>query len=104
MPELKCNPCAFCGHTPYPPSSFEDTTGKTLWTVNCYEHLYSHAVSAMGRTEKQCVENWNRLNPITSPDGQRGRTPFLQQYGRIHRPRRRWTLRDLWDLWTKGRP
>ncbi len=92
MPELKPNPCILCGKKP---QTWSGSKG-CLPDVTCYHDPSKHSICVKGTTLAGAIVNWNRLNPSTSPDGQRGRTPFLQ--------RRRWTLRDLWDLWTKGRP
>lgn len=61
MPE--CNPCVVCGKKPGIVLG-PDANPKARWQQFCYENPYDHSTMVTGRTREECVELWNRLNPL----------------------------------------
>lgn len=60
MPEITPNPCIVCGKEVYPPAEYF----KGGYTCICYRDASDHATMVSGRTREECVERWNRLNPV----------------------------------------
>jgi len=63
-PKLNPNPCRLCGAEPIVGPWGAPGDGLPQFSAYCWHELETHAVQCSGKSEKQAVAVWNRLNPL----------------------------------------